>query len=137
MTRSTICAAVSALRPQAGAAFESALLKARISRRGGFVDPPPRAAGHQQSRDQPVFAAVHDLLLRGVEHPLRLFYPDLTPDPLPDEDAFPAFCSFCNAHEEDIRELLITGACKPTRSAAACISRRDWRQSRARQVRIR
>jgi hypothetical protein len=52
------------------------------------------------------FAAVHDLLLRGVEHPLRLFYPDLTPDPFPDEHAFPAFCSFCYAYAEDIRELL-------------------------------
>src|SRR5262245_28971648 len=66
----------------------------------------------QQATSSPItsllFAAIHDLLLRGVEHPLRLFYPDLTPEPLPLECAFPAFCSFCREYEADIVELLTT-----------------------------
>src|SRR5262245_46684487 len=67
------------------------------------ADDPATLRLAQQAASRPVtsllFAAVHDLLLRGVEHPLRLFYPDLTPLPLPLECAFPAFRSFCREYE--------------------------------------
>lgn len=65
-------------------------------------------ASHAQ-RGQPVqnmlFAAVHDLLLRGVAHPLAAYYPSVTPSPDPG-DPFPAFRAFCHDYAEDIRSLL-------------------------------
>lgn len=51
-----------------------------------------------------LFAAVHFLLLRGAQHPLRGFYPDLggtnTGDP------FPAFRDFCLMHRDQLLPLI-------------------------------
>ncbi len=65
-------------------------------------------AGHAR-RGQPVqnmlFAAVHDLLLRGVTHPLAAYYPSVTESPV-SGDPFPAFRAFCHEYADDIRALL-------------------------------
>jgi hypothetical protein len=53
-----------------------------------------------------LLAAVHDLLLRGTEHPLRAFYPDLVPNPAPPESAYPAFRAFLSDHRDEIAVLL-------------------------------
>lgn len=55
-----------------------------------------------------LLGAVHYLLLRGATHPLRAYFPDLTADPAPREQAFPAFRAFCLAHRDTIAALLET-----------------------------
>ncbi len=55
-----------------------------------------------------LFAAVQDLLLGGVADPLAAYYPGLTADPWPPEDAYPAFAAFCRAHAPAIRVRLQT-----------------------------
>lgn len=64
------------------------------------------------ARGRPVpnllFAAVHYLLLSGVDGALSSFYSSLTPDPRPNSEAYPHFREFCLAHESAIRELLST-----------------------------
>ena len=54
------------------------------------------------------FATVHNLLLSGADHPLRAFYPNLTPDPQPAEAAFPLLRSFCGMYEPEIVDALKT-----------------------------
>lgn len=53
-------------------------------------------------------AAIQSLLLEGADHSLRLFYPNLTPEPRPSADAYPHFRSFCQEHEARIVEILET-----------------------------
>lgn len=53
-----------------------------------------------------LFAAVHYLMLNGVQHPLAAFYPDLAREATAAGDPFPAFRSFCREHGETIRMLL-------------------------------
>lgn len=53
-----------------------------------------------------IFAAVHYLLLSGVEHTLRTYYPDLTPDPAPAADAFPHFRNFCLEHRDEVTRII-------------------------------
>lgn len=55
-----------------------------------------------------LFYVVHYLLLRGEKHPLAEFYPSLTDNPVPPEDAPPVFADFCREHREEIRGLLTT-----------------------------
>lgn len=55
-----------------------------------------------------IYAATHYLLLEGVEHPLRAYYPDLTPSPQPPAGAYPVFREFCFQHEDQVRELIST-----------------------------
>ncbi len=54
-----------------------------------------------------LFAAVHDLLLQGVQHPLRAYYPTTAASPNP-ANPFPVFRAFCLDYADDIRELLTT-----------------------------
>lgn len=55
-----------------------------------------------------LFAAVHYLLIRGADHPLRRFYPDLgggeTGDPMP------TFKDFIACHRDEIAALILTRA---------------------------
>ena len=64
------------------------------------------------ARGRPVpnllFAAVHYLLLSGVDSTLSSFYPSLTPDPRPKSEAYPHFREFCLTNESAFRELLST-----------------------------
>ena len=64
------------------------------------------------ARGRPVpnllFAAVHYLLMSGIDSALSSFYPSLTPDPRPNSAAYTHFREFCLAHESAIRDLLST-----------------------------
>jgi hypothetical protein len=55
-----------------------------------------------------LFAAVHFLLLSGVDHPLAAHYPAISGEPRPLVPAFPAFRDFCLAQREAIIDLLRT-----------------------------
>ncbi len=52
--------------------------------------------------------AVHYLLLKGAEHPLKAFYPSMTESPQKTEEAFSHFKDFCISHKSDITQLLQT-----------------------------
>lgn len=53
-----------------------------------------------------LFAAVHYLLLRGADHPLRFFYPSLTNNPGDPELAAAPFADFCRLYREQLIGLL-------------------------------
>ncbi len=54
-----------------------------------------------------LLASVHFLLLRGAEHPLRRFYPNLNGGTRPDnEDPFPHFKAFVEAHRSALAPLI-------------------------------
>ena len=53
-------------------------------------------------RPNMVFAAVHYLLLSGVDHPLAAFYPSLAAEPEPVEDVDPVFRDFVVSYQEEI-----------------------------------
>lgn len=52
------------------------------------------------------FAAVHFLLLKGIEHPVARFYDSLSGAPERSEDPYPDFRSFCLEHEGEISKLI-------------------------------
>jgi hypothetical protein len=66
----------------------------------------------QAQPGQPVpnlfLAAVHFLLLRGVQHPLAAFYPSLSPVASPSADPYPSFRAFCLEHRAAILGLIST-----------------------------
>lgn len=64
------------------------------------------AAPATQRRPNLLFAAVHDLLLSGVEDPLRAYYPTLGGHRPPDRGAVAAFASFLDDHGQQIIELV-------------------------------
>jgi hypothetical protein len=55
-----------------------------------------------------LFAAVHYLLLSGIQDELTTFYPDLTAEPRPREEAYPTFRAFCLNHMDEIHHLVTT-----------------------------
>ena len=50
--------------------------------------------------------AVHYLLMKGYNHPLAGFYPSLTEQPFPKEQAYPVFEDFCSSYSDKIIELI-------------------------------
>ncbi|GCE23511.1 DUF2332 domain-containing protein [Dictyobacter kobayashii] len=60
--------------------------------------------------DQPVanlfLAAVHYLLLSGIQHPLAAFYPSLTTLPEISIGVYPVFRNFCREHTEQIIDII-------------------------------
>ncbi|MGB8363732.1 MAG: DUF2332 domain-containing protein [Rhizomicrobium sp.] len=52
-----------------------------------------------------ILAAVHFLLLRGADHPLKRFYPTMGGAAV-DEDPFPAFRDFCLAYRAEVEKLI-------------------------------
>jgi len=76
------------------------------------ADPAVLALISEADRNQQVsnllFAAVHFLLLSGIQHPLTEFYPSLSVSPRPKEEAYPFFREFCLEHADDIRRLVTT-----------------------------
>jgi hypothetical protein len=52
------------------------------------------------------FAAVHSLLLNGVEHPLARFYASVSNNPVTDGDPYPDFRDFCLNYREKIIEII-------------------------------
>lgn len=61
-----------------------------------------------RTRPNVLFAAVHYLLLEGVDHQLGSFYESVTDDPIDaiEEDPWPAFRDFCLTHRDALRPLL-------------------------------
>jgi len=74
-------------------------------------DPELRAFAATAKKGQPhaniLFAAVHFLLLRGAQHPLRRFYPDLNGwKTVEGEDPFPAFKDFIESHRAELAPIV-------------------------------
>jgi hypothetical protein len=55
-----------------------------------------------------LFGAVHYLLLRGAQHPLRRHYRTLATEPPPGEVPFRLFRDFCLQHRDEVVELVAT-----------------------------
>jgi hypothetical protein len=55
-----------------------------------------------------ILGAVHFLLLRGADHPLRRHYPDLDEHPLDGEDPFPKLRDFIDTHRDEVARLVET-----------------------------
>lgn len=53
-----------------------------------------------------LFAAVQDVLLRGVEHPLREFYDAFVETARPSEEAGEPFKDFCQRYRDEIKSLI-------------------------------
>ncbi len=53
-----------------------------------------------------LFAAVHFLLLRGAQHPLRAYYPNLNDGHIKAGDPFPAFRDFVLTHRAQLEPLI-------------------------------
>jgi len=53
-----------------------------------------------------LFGAVHFLLLRGAQHPLRRHYPDLGGGAPDGDDPFPPFKDFVGVHRDEIVRLV-------------------------------
>ena len=68
------------------------------------------ASGGRPGQPAPnlLFAAVHYLLLSGVKHPLRDYYPGLSAGRRPSGPAYPAFRDFCLEHRESVARLVST-----------------------------
>ncbi len=66
------------------------------------------AAARREGQPPPniLYAAVQYLLLTGVDHRLRDYYPALTPSPLSPDDAYDVFRAFCLQHEAELHELM-------------------------------
>jgi hypothetical protein len=54
------------------------------------------------------FGAVHYLLLKGADHPLKDFYPSIVSNPKSYEDSFEYFKDFCLTHRNEIESILKT-----------------------------
>jgi len=53
-----------------------------------------------------LLGAVHYILLRGVDHPLALYYPSISDRPKPKEDMYPHFIDFCTVFRGEIVSLM-------------------------------
>jgi hypothetical protein len=86
-------------------------LYVRLSR-GVGGDPELRAFANTVRKGQPpanvLFAAVHYLLLRGTQHPLRRFYRNLNGKPVEGEDPFPDFRDFVRRYHDELAPLVAT-----------------------------
>ena len=93
------------------------------------------AAPASQRRPNLLFAAVHDLLLAGVEHELRRYYPSVGGHTPPDARTVPAFRAFVEEQWTAIRERVATrstqtnevGRCAALRPALAHLASRTGR----------
>ena len=74
-------------------------------------------------RGQPphiLLAAVHFLLLKGIEHPLAEFYPGVTPEPrAANESTYDAFRNFCSIYRDRIR-LIVESKVMQTNEVGRC-----------------
>lgn len=66
------------------------------------------AYGEHGPKPNLFLAAVHFLLLKDPSQPLSVFYPTISGRPIPDDDPYPVFRSFCLAHTDEIRSLMET-----------------------------
>lgn len=65
-------------------------------------------ANTRPQRPHMLFAAVQYLLFSGLQDELTEFYPSLTTNPRPREEAYPFFRAFCLKHAEEIKRLVTT-----------------------------
>ena len=65
-------------------------------------------AGKGQPIPNLLFGAVHYLLLRGKEHPLKEFYPSIVSNPKSFKDSFAFFKDFCLIYRDEIESILKT-----------------------------
>ncbi len=65
-------------------------------------------APRTEQRANLLFAAVHYLLLKGVDHPLGGYYASVSPPALPPYDAYPAFREFCRRYHHELARLIAT-----------------------------
>lgn len=65
-------------------------------------------AGVGQPIPNLLFGAVHYLLLKGREHPLKEFYPSIVSNPKPYRDSFKFFRDFCFDYRKEIESILKT-----------------------------
>jgi hypothetical protein len=76
----------------------------------GIADDPTllALATHGQAGPKPnlFLAAVHYLMLQGVAHPVRAFYPSVSAHAAPPDDPYPAFRAFCLEQTREIRTLM-------------------------------
>jgi hypothetical protein len=82
--------------------------------KGVSGDPQIKALANTVRKGQPpanvLFGAVHFLLLRGAEHPLRRFYPNLNGGVrVEDEDPFPDFRDFVETNRAALAPLIARG----------------------------
>jgi hypothetical protein len=83
---------------------------------GVLGDPEMVALAARSPPSQPsanlLLAAVHSLLLGGIQHPLREFYPDVVAGERaprePSEATYPLFRDFVRQHEDQVAELIQT-----------------------------
>lgn len=68
-----------------------------------------------------ILAAVQYLLLSGRPHALAAFYPSITDQPLPAEEAVPPFREFCLGHAEEIRGLITSRRVQTNEVARAAL----------------
>jgi hypothetical protein len=75
-------------------------------------DPDILSIAQKSPPGQPIpillLGAVHYLLLKGEQHPLGRFFPDITAKPDATEDSFDDFRSFCTDYREAIEGLITT-----------------------------
>lgn len=79
-------------------------------------------AAHAQQHQPPMnllFGAVHYVLLRGIDDPLRDFFPDLACRPNKQGDPYPIFRAFCLERADDL-EALIASRRVQTNEVARC-----------------
>lgn len=60
----------------------------------------------ENARPVHLFTSVHHLLMQNPDDPLSRYFPTLTDQPGPPEEAFPELAHYCRQHEEEIRRLL-------------------------------
>lgn len=65
-------------------------------------------ANTKVQRPHMLFAAVQYLLFSGIQDELTAFYPNLTVQPRPCQEAYPFFRAFCLQHAGEIRRLVTT-----------------------------
>jgi hypothetical protein len=92
--------------------------------RGVAGDPALQELASQVKKGQPqaniLLAAVHFLLLRGAQHPLRRFYPNLNGgNHIEGEAAFPHFKDFVETHRAELAPLIANGVTN-TNEVARC-----------------
>lgn len=75
-----------------------------------------------------ILAAAHYLLLRGAQHPLRQFYPNLNGGACcQGVDPFPQFRDFVLTHKEEIEALIVTHATNTNEVGRSCILHAGFR----------
>ncbi|MDR2856937.1 MAG: DUF2332 domain-containing protein [Novosphingobium sp.] len=97
-------------------AREGSPLYANLARAGADDPAIVELAGHGMAGAPPVhlFTSVHFMLLGGLDDPLARFFPTLTENPAPPEDAYPGFRRFCLRHYDELKHLLQTRSVQMT-----------------------